>query len=124
MSSEETIQCSLSQLVDLSVETWRLRQWVSNVDSQNAMGRHICRKYERFFQEIGIEVLDMSGKPFEPGLAVEIVDSVQDEALEDEAVLVEEMIVPVVFYKNTVVKHGQVVVRKASSPLPDVAAEE
>lgn len=118
MSQRETIECTIDQLSELSVETWRLSQWVSNLSSQkSSIARHVLRKYERFFQGIGLEILDMTGKTYDHGMALDIIETINDESLEPGIEVVKETISPIVVYQGQVVKHGQVVTRKKSEIL-------
>ncbi|MBK8191354.1 MAG: hypothetical protein IPK79_13005 [Vampirovibrionales bacterium] len=124
MSSKGTIECSVEQLSELSVEAWRLGQWLSRLDSQSSIGRHVLRKYERFFQDLGIEVLDMTGKTYDPGMALDIIDSIQDDTLESGIEVIDETIAPIVVYQEQVIRHGQVVTRKRAEVLEQATAEE
>ena len=124
MSSKGTIECSVEQLSELSVEAWRLGQWLSKLDSQSSIGTHVLRKYERFFQDLGFEVLDMTGKTYDPGMALDIIDSIQDDTLESSIEIIDETIAPIVVYQEQVVRHGQVVTRKRAEVLEQATAEE
>lgn len=124
MSLKETIECPVEQLSELSVEAWRLGQWLSKLDSQSSIGRHVLRKYEKFFQELGFEVLDMTGKTYDPGMALDIIDSIHDETLESGIEIIDETISPIVIYQEQVVKHGQIVTRKRLEVLEQAAVEE
>ncbi len=124
MSPKETIECQIEQLSELSIEAWRLGQWLSKLDSQSAIGRHVLRKYEKFFQDLGFEILDMTGKTYDPGMALDIIDSICDNTLESGIEIIDETISPIVVYQEQVVKHGQVVTRKRSEVLEQTVVEE
>jgi hypothetical protein len=124
MVLRETIECPLEMLSDLSIEAWRLGQWLSKLDSQSSIGRHVLRKYERFFQDLGFEILDMSGKTYDPGMALDIIDSIHDDTLESGIEIIDETISPIVVFHERVVKHGQVVTRKRLEVSEQAAIEE
>jgi len=124
MSLNETIECQIEQLSELCVEAWRLRQWLSTLESQSTIGRHVIRKYERFFQDIGFEVIDVTGKPYNPGMALEIIDSIRDDSLELGVELIDETISPIILYKEQVVRHGQIVTRQKLEVFDQLATEE
>lgn len=124
MDINGVVKISANSLADLAIEAWRLGQWLTKLDSQSAIGRHVLRKYERFFQDLGFEVLDMTGKTYDPGMALDIIDSIHDEALESGVEIIDETISPIVVYQEQVVRHGQVVTRKRLEVLEQAAAEE
>lgn len=96
---------TLGSLADLAVEWWRLERWA--VDDSKIVGRHVARRVARFLEEHGIEVVDLTGKPYEAGLAAEVLERIPDEG----ETRVEETVSPIVLWKGTVVKQGQVVTK-------------
>jgi hypothetical protein len=114
----ETFPVPLSALVDLAVEAWRLDRWVAELDSgqSTAAGRFVARRIAHFVAECGIETVDLTGQPYEPGLAVELLGHVQDTTLPTGTVLVDEMVAPLCLWRGKVVRLGQVVTRSASAP--------
>ena len=99
------LQVGLGSLADLAVEWWRLERWA--VDDEKIVGRHVARRVARFLEENGIEVVDLTGKPYEAGLAAEVLERIPD----DGEPRVEETVSPIVLWKGTVVKQGQVVTK-------------
>ena len=111
----QTIDVSLSSLAELAVEWWRLERWAGAAEESSPQARHAARRLGRFLSEHGLEVLDVTGHAYEPGLAVEVLDAFDDARLAAGAQVVDETIAPVVLYRGAVVRHGQVVVRRNSS---------
>ena len=99
------LQIGLGSIADLAVEWWRLERWA--VDDSKIVGRHVARRVARFLEENGIEVVDLTGKPYEAGLAAEVLERIPD----DGEPRVEETVSPIVLWKGTVVKQGQVVTK-------------
>ena len=115
MKLPETLEVSLSSLAELAVECWRLERWAASFgpDAPVSPARHVARRLGRFLGERELSVLDLTGRPYEPGLAVEVVDVVRDARAPAGLEVVEEMLTPIVLWRGTVVRHGQVIVRKA-----------
>jgi hypothetical protein len=108
----QTLNVSLSSLAELAVEWWRLERWAGGSEESSPQARHAARRLGRFLSEHGLEVLDVTGRPYEPGLAVEVLDAFEDARLPAGSQVVDETVAPVVLYQGAVVRHGQVVVRK------------
>jgi hypothetical protein len=118
VATGDSLTLPLSSLVDLAIEAWRLERWLSELDSRQstAAGRFVARRVADFVAGCGLETVDMTGQPYEPGLAVELLGHVQDATLPPGKVLVDEMVAPLCLWHGKVVRMGQVVTRSASSP--------
>jgi hypothetical protein len=110
----QALNVSLSSLAELAVEWWRLERWAGGSEESSPQARHAARRLGRFLSEQGLEVLDVTGRPYEPGLAVEVLDAFADASLPAGAQVVDETVAPVVLYHGAVVRHGQVIVRRNS----------
>lgn len=97
-----TLEVPLSSLVELAVEWWRLDRWANGPQAEGsaARARHVARRLGKFLDESGLS-------------AVEVVDVVADAALPEGSEVIDETVSPVVLCRGRVVRHGQVVVRKA-----------
>ena len=108
----QTLDVSLSSLAELAVEWWRLERWAGAAEESSPQARHAARRLGRFLAEHGLEVLDVTGRPYEPGLAVEVLDAFEDPRLPAGSQVVDETVEPVVLHHGAVVRHGQVIVRR------------
>ena len=108
----QTLNVALSSLAELAVEWWRLERWAGAAEESSPQARHAARRLGRFLTEHGLEVLDVTGHPYEPGLAVEVLDAFQDASLPAGTQVVDEMVAPVVLFRGAVVRHAQVIVRR------------
>jgi hypothetical protein len=108
----QTLNVSLSSLAELAVEWWRLERWAGAAEESLPQARHAARRFGRFLAEHGLEVLDVTGHAYEPGLAVEVLDAFDDAGLPAGSQVVDETVAPIVLYRGAVVRHGQVVVRR------------
>jgi hypothetical protein len=115
MELPENVEVPLSSLVELAVEWWRLDRWANGAqaDAAAAHARHVARRLARFLEERGLSVLDPAGRPHDPGLAVEVLDVLTDPRLAPGSELIDETVAPLVLWRGRVVRHGQVIVRKA-----------
>jgi hypothetical protein len=109
----QAVPVSLNALAELAVEWWRLDRWANGAGGEGAHARHAARRLARFLSEHGLEVLDVSGRAYEPGLAVEVLDAIRDARLPPGSQVIDETVAPVVLFRGTVVRHGQVVIRKS-----------
>jgi len=112
----QTLEVSLTALAELAVEWWRLERWASGAEASASHARHVARRMGRFLSERELSVLDLTGRRYEPGLAVEVLDVVRDAGAgaEQGTEVIDEMVSPIVLWRGTVVRHGQVIVRKAN----------
>jgi len=107
----DSLEVPLSSLVELAVDWWRLERWAGSDAASASHARHVARRLGRFLSERGFSVMDLTGRPYEPGLAVEVIDVIGDGA-GGGAELIDETVAPVVLWRGSVVRHGQVVVRR------------
>jgi hypothetical protein len=106
-----SVEVSLSSLAELAVEWWRLERWASAAGESAPQARHVARRMGRFLSAHGLEVLDIEGRAYEPGLAVEVLDAYTDATLPAGAKVVDETVSPIVLWRGSVVRHGQVVIK-------------
>lgn len=108
----ETIQLKISELADLAVEGWRLERWafMRGFEKDRVVARRTARALDFLLKEAGFELCDLAGQVYDPGLAIEVVDTEGDvEALPGSARIV-ETIAPIVFWRGQLVKTGQVAI--------------
>ena len=110
----QTLNVTLSSLAELAVEWWRLERWAGAAEESSPQARHAARRLGRFLDEHGLEVLDVTGRAYEPGLAVEVLDSYRDATLPPGAQLIAETVSPIVLWRGSVVRHGQVVIKTSN----------
>jgi hypothetical protein len=108
----QSLEVPLSALAELAVEWWRLDRWAGGSEAAASHARHAARRLGKFLGERELSVLDLTGRRYEPGLAVEVLDVVGEGAAGGPEVI-EEMLSPIVLWRGTVVRHGQVIIRKA-----------
>jgi len=106
-----TLEVSLSSLAELAVECWRLERWAGDASESPPQARHVARRMKSFLDAHGLEVVDLTGRAYEPGLAVEVLDAYADATLPAGAKVIDETVSPIVLWRGAVVRHGRVVVK-------------
>lgn len=98
------------QEAKLIVETWRLRmaiiqesRFIQDAKSINRLRNQMTRFDKHYFPgvlDIGLEVLDFSGKIYDPGLPINPIN-LADFQDEDDKLMIEFMMEPVIKIKNS-----------------------
>lgn len=119
--SSKTLDVSSETIADLAVEHWRLIRWVESKkgDDPLIVLKHVLRKQEKFFGDLGIELVDLTGTPFDPGLAADVIEVIDDDSIKAGESHISETISPLVMLQGMAIKHAQVVIRKRQTPEDD-----
>ena len=123
MATEELpakLDVPLASLVELAVEGWRLDGWLAALPPEKAASklRHVARRLQKFLSERELSTLDLTGRRYEPGMSVEVLEALEDERLGEHERLIDEMVEPVILWRGRVVKYGRVVVRQGGRERP------
>ena len=121
--SPDSLSVPLPALVGLCVEHWRLTKWLAarrpgpggDASSGNAPARHALRRMEDFLKLCVLEARDLDGLPFDPGLAVRVVDTTDDPRLPEGTAVVAETLSPMVLWRGAVARPADVVTRKGTA---------
>jgi hypothetical protein len=106
-------------LINLAVESWRLcRMFQRSIDSrdiksagrQSNQVRYFQRKLEDSLSPLGLRLVALEGQAFDPGMAATALNA--EDFDPDEALLVEQMIEPIVMGRNGVRRTGTMMLRK------------
>ena len=110
----QTLEVSLSSMAELAVECWRLERWAGDPSESPPQARHVARRMKSFLDAHGLEVMDVTGRAYEPGLAVEVLDAYADATLTAGAKVIDETVSPIVLWRGAVVRHGRVVIKTSN----------
>jgi hypothetical protein len=93
----------------LALECWRLSLIAQLLKdgSQGAGLRHAVRRITETLKGIGIEVVDFSGRPYDPGMVPEVVEVREVQGLQDGQPIIDETVAPTVTWRGQVIKPGQ-----------------
>jgi hypothetical protein len=111
------LEVPLDALIELAIESWRLEHWLAGLPTEKAASklRHVARRLQKFLSERELAALDLTGRKYEAGMAVEVLEVLADENLRPEEKLIVEMVAPIVMWRGRVVRHGQIVVGQGST---------
>lgn len=120
MTTEELparLDVPFAALIELAVEGWRLDNWIATAPPERSASqlRHVARRLQKFLHERELSVLDLTGRAYEPGMSVEVLEAVEDERLGAHERLIDEMVEPVILWRGRVVKYGRVVIRQGGA---------
>jgi hypothetical protein len=113
---DETVEVGLSALVELAIDGWRLQRWAlaRGFEKDRVVARQAARTLTSFLDGLGFETCDLVGQPYDPGLAVDVVDSEEDAGAPAESVRIEVMLAPIVLRNGRLIRAGQVAVRRGA----------
>jgi hypothetical protein len=108
-------QISLSDAIALATEVWRLTRGLDaeGLGMDTTSTRYSIRQLNRVLSNLEIEIVDLTGRPYEAGMAEDVVDIVEDASLPDGHQVVEEMVSPTIAWRRSVVQPGQITVRRS-----------
>jgi hypothetical protein len=111
----EELAISVEGACNISLECWRLSQIAElQKDSNEGAGlRHAVRRITEALNAMEIEIIDFTGRIYDPGLVPEVVEVRHDESLPDGHAVIEETISPTVTWRGQVIKPGQIIVRRS-----------
>src|SRR3974390_1987635 len=103
---------SVEGVCDISMECWRLRKIAEGqIEGDDAAGmRHAVRRIGDVLSGMGVEIVDLVGRSYDPGLVPEVIEVRLDDTLPKGRVIIHETIVPTVIWRGQVVGRGQIVV--------------
>lgn len=112
-SSEDAVQPAM--LIDLAVDAWKLARLFERVVARLDAGeqaryanqlRFLLRRIDGAVEGVGARLVSIEGQPFEPGQAATPLNL--DEFGEDEALVVAQMLEPIVMGREGVLRMGTV----------------
>ena len=126
MSESEQIAPSPDELMDvivqMAVESCRLLSTVPQLFSQLDAGvqprfegyfRFFIKKIEEGLNRAGLTIVDLSGHPFDAGMAATALN--QEDFAPDDDLVVDQMLEPIIMGKSGLVKRGVVMLRRVDS---------
>jgi hypothetical protein len=120
-AADGAVEIPLPVLVDLAVEAWRLDRWLARhgQDQTTAAARFASRRISDALNGLDLEAVDLTGQAYDPGLALELLGTVDDGALPAGTVVIDEMVAPLCLWQGRVVRQGQVITRSSTRGASD-----
>lgn len=102
-----------ADIKELAVAAWRLEKWLDNLVVDRKMAaKSALRSIKKYISASGVDVKDPLGFKFDPGLAVEVVNNEDEDADENELIIVETL-APYVYQNGELVQHARVIIGTA-----------
>ena len=109
-------------IINMAIETWRFRRvfdrLLTKLDAndqkryQNQL-RWFEKKLDEFLTQIGWQIVDVEGQPFDPGMAATPLNI--EDFDEEDSLIVDQMLEPIIMGKEELVKTGAVMLKKEGS---------
>jgi hypothetical protein len=113
------IAIGMGDIRALGAECWRLGRLAQTADGATGAGlRYALRRLNEILRGTEVEVVDLSGRAYDPGMVAEVVEIRNDLDLPPGHSVVEETIAPTLTWRGTVISAGQIVVRRSAAPSP------
>lgn len=98
-----------TDLKDLAISYWRMERWVNNINAERKMAANSAlRTIKKYLDSNGIEILDLLGNTYDPGMAVDVINNDVPDGADESKIVISEMIKPVIIKDGTVIQFGQV----------------
>ena len=112
-------QISLSDVIGFATEVWRLTRGLDaeSLRTDTTSIRYSIRQLNRILSNLKIEIVDLTGRPYEAGMVEDVVDIVEDARLPYGQQVVEEMVSPTIAWRRNVVQPGQITIRRSIGSL-------
>ena len=118
-----------NDLAELALNYWRLMNWVnqSNVDRKMAANSAL-KKIGAYLEKQQVSLMDLTGQRYDDGYAADVMGIESERDVSEEELNVIEMVKPIIMYKGSVIRYGQVILgdeqsRKKESTLQDERAQ-
>lgn len=106
-------------LATIAIETWRLEQNLTKLsDQHNSVAiKYSLKKLKQTLENQGCVFLDLVGKAYDAGLALEVID-VEENDLTSKITggqtkfFIKETIIPIILLQNKLLVSGQVILAK------------
>ena len=120
-SLPNSVAVSSESIYALYSEIWRLEQLAEVLIDriQSASVRRIARQIRAGLAEIDVEMVDYTGRPYDPGMVPEVLDVQLVEGAAKVGDIVTETIEPTLLWRGQVVRRGQIVVQRVVVPSGD-----
>jgi hypothetical protein len=108
-----------ASIIDIAVEAWRFRCVFSNAVSKldTAESNRYINQYLYFFKKVesalenaGLKIVNVEGKEYDTGLPLTPLN--MDEFTQDDKLVIEQMIEPIIMNSGKVAKIGTAILRR------------
>lgn len=117
VQAHEIRRLDVASLIDLAIEVWRLQERLKRMST--SIGRDdpaslfAAEKIRDIFSQIGIEIRDFTGQPYNEGMSLDVLTSDYPVGENPPDKIVQETITPAVYFDGKLLKMSQVIIGKA-----------
>lgn len=113
-----SVAVSSESICTLYSEIWRLEQLSGMLIDriQSASVRRIARQIRTGLAEIDVEIVDYSGRTYDPGMVPEVLDIQIVDGTENIVDTIAETVEPTLLWRGQVLRRGQIVVQRVVVP--------
>ena len=120
LRTHEIRRLDISSMIDLAIEMWRLqdrmKKMLAAVGKEDPALVFAADKIRDIFSQIGIEVRDSTGLPYNEGMSLDVLTCDYPEGEKPTYRIIQETISPAVYFDGKLLKMSQVIVGKAGGP--------
>jgi hypothetical protein len=120
LQAHEVRRLNISNMIDLAIETWRLQDRLKKMliasKKEDPGLAFATDKIRDIFSQIGIEVRDLSGQPYNEGMSLDVLTCDYPEGENPPSKIIQETISPAVYFDGKLLKMSQVIIGKAGDP--------
>ncbi len=109
---KKEINVNIENITNIAIEGWKLSKLQLENDQNRMVVKKFLKHFNSFLAENQIEIIDLTGQVYEPGMAVEVIftEGKDREYIQTETII--ETIRPIIIINDQIAKHGQVVTKK------------
>lgn len=98
----------------LAIEVWRLWHTAKKMKGhENAINlSYSVGKMRQLLERQGCSFIDLTGKIYDAGMAVDVIDTEGDCAGKVMDLFIKEMVAPIILFGDTILIHGQVILER------------
>jgi len=117
--SENAAEILEGAVINMAAESWRFGRVFNRLLSKLDAGEHkryhgqfnwFLKKIEESLEKTGLRIVNVEGHPYDPGIAATPLNI--DEFSENDQLMVDQMLEPIIMGKEGIVKTGTVTLRR------------
>lgn len=112
----------ITSLKEAAIAYWRLQKWVASIEAERKIAAESSlRALKDFLKENDVEVIDLTGKQYDPGLSVEVLLFEDKDTACNNIPIIIEMIQPIIIQNGSVIEFGKVIIAKKPQTITPIS---